>query len=520
MITIQAGERHPRHAATLVEARRITKRFPGVIANDAVDFTLNPGEVHALLGENGAGKSTLMNILYGLYQPDQGELLIHGRPVRLTSPRHAIALGIGLVPQHFHLIRRHTVAENLALGLNKTSFFLPTRRLSREIEALSRRYGLDIDPAARVEHLSAGEKQRVELLKALIRDSKILILDEPTAVLTPQEASSLFGIIERMRAEGRGIIFITHKLKEVMAVADRITVLRKGKVVASVSRRQATPEKLAEWMVGARPLPPRARSGGRPGEPVLEVEGLDVLDGRGRHAIRGLSFAIRRGEIVGVAGVAGNGQRELIEAVTGLRKASRGRILLCGEEVTAKNRARLFNGAIAHIPEERTRTGVVGAMSVAENLILRAYRRPPFAKGPFLRSLAARRQAFQVMEAYRIAAAGPGVRAGLLSGGNIQKVILARELSGNPSLIVAAHPTYGLDIGATQLTHRILLEQRDRGAGILLVSEDLDELLELSDRILVLCEGRITGSLDASRADLTTLGLMMAGGMAAGGTGA
>jgi len=511
----------------LLEARGITKRFPGVVANDGIDFTLYRGEVHALLGENGAGKTTLMNILYGLYQPDQGQLFIEGKPVRLSSPRQAIDLGIGLVPQHSHLVRRHTVVENLALGLRTTSFFLPARRLGEEIRALADRYGFDVDPEARVELLSAGEKQRVEILKALMRDAKILILDEPTAALTLQETLSLFTAIERMRADGRGVIFITHKLKEVMAIADRVTVLRKGRVVAHVLRQEATAEKLAEWMVGARPIPlkpkvretPGAFPAGeppaaevRPGVPLLEVEDVDVVDDRGRKTLSGLSFTLRRGEILGVAGVAGNGQRELIEVVTGLRRPSRGRIRLGGEAITRRNRSRLFDGAIAHIPEERTRTGVVAGMSVAENLILRAYRRSPFATGPLLNTRAAYRHAEEAIAAYRISAPGPGARVGLLSGGNIQKVILARELSGNPSLIVAAHPTHGLDIAAARLTHELLLEQRAKGAGILLVSEDLDELLELSDRLLVLCAGKITGSLDAREADLPLLGLMMAGG--------
>ncbi|MDQ3399071.1 MAG: ABC transporter ATP-binding protein [Deinococcota bacterium] len=489
----------------------VTKRFPGVVANDRVSFSVRPGEVHALLGENGAGKTTLISMLYGLYQPDEGEIFLQGQPVRLGSPKDAIAAGIGLVAQHFLLVGRHTVAENIALGLKGTPFFFPTRGLRGRILELGRRYGLGVDPDARVRELSPGEGQRVEILKALMRGAKLLILDEPTGVLTPQEAERLFEVLKAMKSEGHAVVFITHKLGEVMAVADRITVLRKGAVVGQVERTEATTGSLARMMVGREVVFERVKHARAPGEVMLEANDLWAKNDRGVTALKGVSFGLREGEILGVAGVAGNGQRELIEVLTGLRRLERGSLMLAGEEMTGLGVKGLFEAGVAHIPEERNGVGVVPALSVADNLVLRHYRYPPFSKGPFLDGEAVTRFALDSVKDYAIATPSLSTPVRLLSGGNIQKLILARELSGKPALIVAAHPTYGLDVGAAELTHRLLVEGRDRGAGVLVVSEDLEELLRLSDRILVLFSGELMGTVAADAADRGTLGLMMAG---------
>jgi simple sugar transport system ATP-binding protein len=510
----------------LLSLRAITKRFPGVVANRQVSLEVYPGEVHALLGENGAGKTTLMNILYGLYQPDEGELYVRGRQVAFHSPRDAARHGIGLVAQHFHLARRHSVAENIGLGLAETPFFFPTRRLAREIAALSKKYQLTVDPHAKVWQLSPGEQQRVEILKALIRKAKILILDEPTSVLTPQESEALFKVLRRMRAEGEAVIFISHKLHEVMAIADRITVLRKGAVAASLLTSEATPAKLAQLMVGralahaeggaalrevvlgeALPDAPSLAAG----PPVLSLRGVCAKNRRGLSALRDVSLELYRGEILGVAGVAGNGQGELIEVLTGLRQPTAGQILLDGQDCTRLGARERFEAGVAHIPEDRNHMGIAPSMSVAENLVLRQYRYPPFARGGLLDWRAVRHFADKVIHDYEVATPSQDTVARLLSGGNVQKLILARELSGQPKLVVAAHPTYGLDINATAQTHALLRQQRDRGAGVLLVSEDLDELLKLADRIAVLFSGRLMGILPAHTATEAQLGLLMAG---------
>jgi ABC-type uncharacterized transport system ATPase subunit len=493
----------------------ITKRFPGVLANDNVTLELYPGEVHALLGENGAGKTTLISMMYGLYPPDEGELRVHGQPVRFRSPKDAIAHGIGLVAQHFLLVKRHTVAENIAVGLDGTPFFFPARGLDQRIRELGTRYGLQVDPDAQVRQLSPGEQQRVEILKALLRGAKILILDEPTGVLTPQEADRLFEVLETMKREGHAVVFITHKLKEVMDVADRITVLRKGVVVGHVMRQDATAQELTRMMVGREVVLERIRATREPGGPVLHAQGLEVNNDRGVRALKGVSFTLRHGEILAVAGVAGNGQRELIEVLTGLRRLEGGRLTLQhegkGADLTALGVRGLFEAGLAHIPEERNGVGVVPALSVADNLALRHYRYAPFSRAGMLYPSAMDEFARRSVQNYQIATPSIRTPARLLSGGNIQKVILARELNGAPGVIVAAHPTYGLDVGATEQTHRLLTEQRDRGAGVLLVSEDLDELLRLSNRIAVLFAGQIMGIVDADGADREQLGLMMAG---------
>ena len=489
----------------------ITKRFPGVVANDHVTLEVRAGEVHALLGENGAGKTTLVKILYGIHQPDGGRIVLRGRPVRVRSPHDALGLGIGMVPQHFLLIRRHTVAENVSLGLAGTPAFFPTRQVERRLIELGAQYGLAVDPRAPVWSLSISEQQRVEILKALLRGAAILVLDEPTSVLTPQEAQSLFAVLRRMTAEGHAVIFITHKLDEVLAAADRITVLRKGRVVGTLLAAGADRRMLARMMVGRDVEFRLSRIAARGDGEALQVEDVSALSHRGLAALRGVSFTVRRGEIVGVAGVAGNGQSELVEVVTGLRRATGGRVRVLGRDVTNGNARAVLEAGVAHIPEERMRTGIVGTMSVAENLVLRRYRYAPFSRGLLLDPKAITGFAQRMITEYAIATPDARLPAHALSGGNVQRLILARELSGDPALIVAAHPTSGLDISATEQIHSLLLRRREGGAGVLLVSEDLDEVLALSDRIAVMFEGQIMALVAAAEADRERLGLLMTG---------
>ncbi len=511
---------HPRKAdpnlitsgssATLV-LRNITKTFPGVVANDHVTLDVRSGEVHALLGENGAGKTTLMNIIYGIYQPETGEILIHGRAVRIRSPRDAIAHGIGMVPQHFLLVRRHTVAENIALGLPGTNFLFPLQQVEEKIRDLADRYGLAVNPRASIWQLSAGEQQRVEILKALIRGAEILVLDEPTSILTPQEAKGLFAVLERMKEEGHAVIFITHKLDEVMEIADRVTVLRRGRAIDTLPVAQTDKRTLALMMVGREVEFRLTKTPKSPQGEALAVVELWAQNDRGLPALRGISLTVQRGEIVGIAGVAGNGQRELVEVITGLRPAQRGRVRVLGSDLTNHPVRERSEAGLAHVPEDRLRMGVVPVMSVAQNLALRRYRYPPFSQGPLLNLAAMDHFARQMIAEYGITTPGPQTPVRLLSGGNIQKLILARELSGEPGLIVAAHPTSGLDVAATELVHSLLLRRRTAGAGVLLVSEDLEEILGLSDRIAVIYDGAIVGTLSAGAAAPETLGLMMAG---------
>jgi simple sugar transport system ATP-binding protein len=499
----------------LLEMRGVTKRFPGVVANDAVDLSVRRGEVHALLGENGAGKTTLVHILYGLQAPDEGAVRLRGAHVRFRSPRDAKAAGIGLVAQHFHLARRHTVAENLALALPEAPALFPTRALRGRVAELAERYGFEVDVHARVGALSPGEQQRVEILKALLQGAELLILDEPTSVLTPQEADRLFAVLARMTAEGKGVVFISHKLDEVLRVAHRVTVLRGGRVVATRDAAGATPGELATLMVGRAVQRGRAAAGGAPGRARLQVRGLRVVGQRGEARLDDVSFEVRGGEILGVAGVAGNGQAELTQVLTGLRAPDGGRVRLDEVDVAGLGVRDLFARGVVHIPEDRNEMGVVGAMRVAENLVLRRHRQAPFARGRLLDWRAVGDHAEGAIRDYQIAAPSRDAVTRQLSGGNVQKVILARELGGRPGLVVASHPTYGLDVAATELTHRLLREQRDGGAAVLLVSEDLDELLELADRVLVLFRGRVAGIVDAARAQREEIGLLMAGERAA-----
>jgi ABC-type uncharacterized transport system ATPase subunit len=500
----------PARPALLI-LNEITKTFPGVLANDRITLEVRGGEVHALLGENGAGKTTLMNILYGIYQPDGGDIWVRGRRTRVRSPRDAIALGIGMVPQHFLLVRRHTVAENITLGLPGEPFFFPARRIERRIRDLGERYGLGVDPRAHIASLSPSEQQRVEILKALIRGAHILILDEPTSVLTPQEARGLFEVLRRMKQEGHAVIFISHKLDEVTAIADRVTVLRKGRVIATLPIAETDKPSLARMMVG-RDVDFRLRREPRtPEGDGLVVTGLMARSDQNLPALRGVSLAVRRGEIVGIAGVAGNGQRELVEVITGLRPAAGGSVLVLDRDVT-NGTARAFHEAgVAHIPEDRMRMGIVPALSVAENLVLKSYRYSPFSRGPVINSEAIQTFARRMIAEYEIATPGPDTPVRLLSGGNIQKLILSRELSATPAVIVAAHPTSGLDVSATEQIHSLLLRRRQEGAAILLISEDLDEILALSDRIAVLYNGEILGVVNDAEADRERIGLMMMG---------
>ena len=496
----------------LLELKSITKRFPGVVANDHVDFDLAPGEVHALLGENGAGKSTLMNILYGLYHPDEGEIRLRGERVRIDSPRAAIDAGIGMVHQHFMLIPVMTVAENIVLGVEPhTGPFLDLDAADEEVREISARFGLAVRPEAPIESISVGMQQRVEILKALFRGAEILILDEPTAVLTPQEAEELFQIIRSLQSEGKSIIFISHKLGEVLAIADRITVLRRGKTIETVPREGATEGSLARLMVGREVLLRVEKKPAEPGQALLRVEDLRVLEDRGLECIRGISFEVRAGEIVGIAGVDGNGQSELVEALTGLRKPQSGRIIAGGEDVTDETARQCFDAGLGHIPEDRQRRGLVLDFSLAENIALHDFRKEPDSKWGWLfpRRLVAK--AKELLREFDVRGGGPHTLAAALSGGNQQKVVIAREVSRDPSVLVAAQPTRGLDVGAIEFVHRRLVAEQEEGRGVLLVSFELDEILSLSDRILVLYEGRIVAEYgrDVSEEEL---GIAMTGG--------
>jgi len=489
----------------------ITKRFPGVVANREIDVAVRKGEIHALLGENGAGKTTLMKVLAGLYQPDEGRIWIDGRAVAVRSPRDAIDFGIGMIHQHFMLVESHSVAENIILGLDAPRFVLNLRQVEDQIAALADQYHLQVDPRARIWQLSVGEQQRVEILKALYRGARILVMDEPTAVLTPQETEELFKTLRSMVSEGHTIVFISHKLGEVTAVADRITVLRRGEVVDSVPASEIGREDLARMMVGRDVLFRLGKRESSPGDVVLEIEGLTALNDKGLEALRGVSLAVRRGEILGVAGVAGNGQRELAETIVGLRPVTGGQIRLAGQDVTNRSPREMLDRGVGYIPADRMGAGLVVNLSVAENLILKCYREPPVCRGFFLDGDAISAHAEELVHGYDVKTPGIRTRTRLLSGGNLQKLILAREISSRPALMVAVHPTRGLDIGATEDVRRLLLEQREAGGGIVLISEDLDELLSMSDRIAVLYEGRLMGVVESEEARVEDLGLMMAG---------
>ena len=500
-------------AAPVLELRGITKQFPGVLANDHVDFDLRRGEVHALLGENGAGKSTLMNVLYGLYRPDEGEISINGQPVVFHSSKEAIGHGIGMVHQHFMLIPVMTVAENIVLGNEPSeNHVLLDYGAARElVRNLARTFGFQIDPDARIQDITVGQQQRVEILKALYRRADILVLDEPTAVLTPQEASELFGILATLRREGLSIIFISHKLNEVLEIADRITVLRRGKIVDTISATGATEESLARLMVGREVLLHIEKTAATPGDVLLRVRDLHVRDERGIERVRGLSFDVHAGEIVGIAGVDGNGQTELIDALTGLLKPEAGTIELGGKEVTGESVHEHFEKGVGHIPEDRQRRGLVLDFSIAENVALHDFRQEPASRWGWLFPRRLIERARRLITEFDVRGGGPETHAGALSGGNQQKVILAREIDRDPRVLVAAQPTRGLDVGAIEFVHRRLVEERGEGRALLLVSLELDEILSLSDRILVMYEGRLVGEFPPTATE-EELGLAMTGG--------
>ncbi len=499
-------------AAPAVELRGIVKRFPGVVANDDVDFALTVGEVHALLGENGAGKSTLMNILDGLYQPDSGEILIDGRPMAFRSPRDAIAAGLGMVHQHFALVASMTVTENILIGLDRPRLRLDLRRHDAEIARLAEAHGLNVDPRAKVWQLSVGERQRVEILKVLYRGARVLIMDEPTAVLAPQEIDDLFRTLRSMTEAGRSIVFISHKLGEVLAIADRVTVMRRGRVTAKgLPAAGMTKPQLARLMVGREVLESLERTWLPPGDVVLSLENVQAEGDKGVMALRGVDLQVRSGEIVGIAAVAGNGQSELAEVICGLR-ACHGRVLVGGDDIANRPVRKAIQHGVAHVPEDRTGVGTAPNLSLVDNLIMKRYRTRPIARGWTIDMGAARAAASELKDSYEISAPSIDTQARLLSGGNIQRLILAREIESAPRLMIAVQPTRGLDVGAVESAHRLLMERRTAGAAILLISEDLDEILALSDRIAVLYEGRIAGISDSSDADVTTIGLQMTGG--------
>jgi general nucleoside transport system ATP-binding protein len=499
-------------AVNAFEMRAIVKRFPGVLANDHVDFACPVGQVHALLGENGAGKSTLMNILAGLYRPDAGEIFVSGRRVDLHSPQDAIAHGIGMVHQHFMLVPSHTVAENMVLGLNRPRFLLNLTHIEEQVVALGEQYGLPVNPRAKIWELSVGEQQRVEVLKMLFRGAKVLILDEPTAVLTPQEVETLFLTLRDMTKRGHTIVFISHKLDEVVAIANAVTVLRRGKVTAAnVPAAGATKAQLATLMVGREVLFQVDKKKQQPGEVVLDAAGLCADNDRGLPALRSVSLQVRAGEIVGVAGVAGNGQRELAEVLTGLRRLTAGHVKLGETPLDSHTHWLSLGQRLAHIPEDRSAVGSIPTLSVAENLILKRFYRPPISHGWSVNSTAVHNNAVHLVDEYQIATPTVDTPVRMLSGGNLQKVILARETAECPQLMIAVHPTRGLDVGATESVHKLVVDRRNCGAAILLISEDLDELLSLSDRIVVIYEGQIVGDMPAEGADIRTIGLMMAG---------
>lgn len=494
-----------------VEMQDIVVRFPGVLANDRVNLTLKQGEVHALLGENGAGKSTLMNVLAGLYKQSAGTIKVFGEPVSFNSPKHAIAKGIGMIHQHFMLVPTQTVTENILLGLDEPRFFMRLSDYDKKVLELQEQFGLRVDPTHKIWQLSVGEQQRVEILKVLYRGANILIMDEPTAVLAPQEIDELMNTMRSMVAQGKSIIFISHKLHEVTAVADRITVLRKGVVTAEGhSMDGVTKDDLARLMVGRDVVFAVEKKPHTPGEVVLQVQDVNAENDKGVPALRELSLEIRAGEILGIAGVAGNGQRELAQVITGLRPCT-GSVKINGEEVGNSPPITAIRKGVSYVPADRNKVGSAPNLSITDNTIMKGYRRKPIGNGWMVNYTSASQRARILKDQYDILAPGVKTPARLLSGGNLQKVILAREISAGPKLMVAMQPTRGLDVGAIEAIQTLLLEQREAGTAILLISEELEELLALSDRISVIFDGKIMGTVDADKADINEIGLMMTG---------
>ena len=501
----------------VVEMKGIVKRFPGVLANDHVDFELRAGEIHALLGENGAGKSTLMNVLAGLYKQDAGIIKVKGKTVEFSSPRDAINAGIGMVHQHFMLVPSQTVTENILLGLDEPRFIMRLNEYDKKVADLGDQFGLKVDPRAKIWQLSVCEQQRVELLKMLYRGADVLIMDEPTAVLAPQEIEGLFGTLRSMVAQGKSIIFISHKLQEVTAIADRVSVLRRGVATASgVPAKGVRREELARLMVGRDVVFFVDKKPCQPGEVILDVKDVYAENDKGLHALRGLSLNVRAGEIVGIAGVAGNGQIELSQVIAGLRKCEQGEVLLNGDKISNRDTLYAIQHGMSYVPEDRTHVGSSPNLSVTDNVIMKNYRKPPISKGNLLDMNAATKFAKELKAAYDIIVPTVNTPVRLLSGGNLQRVILAREISGKPNFMVAVQPTRGLDVGAIEGVHRLLLTQREAGAAVLLISEELEELLALSDRVYVIYEGKIMGevkikSIDPDPSLIEAIGLMMTG---------
>jgi simple sugar transport system ATP-binding protein len=494
-----------------LELRGVTKRYGALVANDGIDLTVEPGQIHALLGENGAGKTTLMNVLYGLTQPDEGQILADGRPVTLRSPKDAIKAGFGMVHQHFMLVPVFTVAENVTLGAERTRRLglLDRRSMRSEVRELSERYGLRVDPDARIEELPVGVQQRVEIIKALVREARVLILDEPTSVLTPGETEELFTIMRQLRADGRSIIFISHKLREVQEIADVITVIRRGQVVGE-RPPTATDEELAALMVGRQVTLQVSKAPAAPGEVVLQVEDLHVPDDRGQDAVAGVSFEVRAGEILGVAGVQGNGQTELCEALMGLRPPSAGTVRLSGRDITTATPRQRIRDGIGYVPEDRQADGLIADFSVADNMVLDVYDRPPYARGIALDLAATRANATERVAQFDVRTTSVDTAAGTLSGGNQQKVILARELGRELHMLLASQPTRGLDVGSIEFVHKRIISERDKGLAVVIISAELDEIYALADRIAVMYEGRITGIRPPS-VPVEELGMLMAG---------
>ena len=495
----------------MLEMRGITKRFPGVVANEDVDFTVLPGQVHTLLGENGAGKSTLVKILYGLYQPDEGSITFEGTPVNIDSPAVAIQTGIGMIHQHFMLVDTLTVAENVALGLGKPLGLTNLAPIRRRVREVSEEYGLHVDPDAYIWQMAVGERQRAEIVKALYRNVKLLVLDEPTAVLTPPEVTDLFVTLRQLTADGRGLVFISHKLNEVMEISDEITVLRDGRVSGRTTPGESNRESLAMMMVG-RPVEfTRTLAERSPGEPMLEVTNLRVRGDRDELAVHDVNIDVQAGEIVGIVGVSGNGQRELAEAIVGLREIESGEVSIDGHPVKTPTPKQVRSMGLAYVPEERMKYGSIGDFTVAENLILTNYDQPPYARGGLLSLSSIETRGKQLVSDYSIRTPNTGTLTRKLSGGNIQKVVIAREFSGNAEVLLVAQPTRGIDIGAAEYIHEQLLTQRSQGKAILLISEDLDEVMALSDRLVVMYEGSVMGRVNRKDATIEQVGLLMSG---------
>jgi general nucleoside transport system ATP-binding protein len=507
-------EEDARGNAPALEMRGITKRYPGVVANDNIDLDVRRGEIHALLGENGAGKTTLMNVLYGLARPDNGQILLDGQQVQIAGPSDAIARGISMVHQHFMLVPVLSVAENVILGAETMSnaVFVDRREASKRIAALAARFGFDLDPDAAVGSLSVGQQQRVEILKALYRDARILVLDEPTAVLTPHETEEIFALLRRLAADGHSIVFISHKLYEVLEVADRITVIRRGRVIGERRPAETTEEELAELMVGREVELTVDRGESHLGEPVLRVEALRVADDRHHEVVPGATFEIRAGEILGVAGVAGNGQDELIHALVGLRRSIGGKVTLIGRDITGLSPRGINEAGVGYVPGDRHRFGLILSFPLYDNLVLTSYYRPPFAHGLLRDDAAILESAATQIERFDIRTQSPEVLTSTLSGGNQQKVIVAREFDRELKLLILDQPTRGLDVGSIEFIHRQIIAKRDAGTAVLLVSAELDEVMEMSDRIAVMYRGRIVAELDGRTADKSEVGLLMATG--------